>query len=103
MAVLALGGYQNIKQFKFIENCAGKSFYQHLILMIDSGKICEAEKEMLHNIKPGEICDLELFLAIYTYINEKDDDFLEQNNYSREKIEEGIQKITEKFGYFGII
>ncbi len=104
IAIIAFGGGMNkIQQPIFIENCAGASFYQRLINMIDEGKINEAENELLEMINVDQKDDLKLSLSIYNYLNMKEDDFLIQNNYSRQEIADGVNNILSIFGYDGLI
>lgn len=102
-AIIAFGGLQDkVKMPKFIENCAGSSLYEQLTHMIDAGEINEAENELLDVIDANEKSDLEMALAIYDYMNDKEDRFLEQNDYTREEIEDGIKSVMVMFGYQGI-
>ena len=99
-AVIAFGGLQNkVKMTKFLENCAGSFLYEQLTCMIDAGKINEAENELLNMIDVNEKLDLEIALAVYDYMNDKEDCFLEQNDYTREEIEEGVKSVMVLFGY----
>ena len=38
-------------------------------------------------------------MSFYKYLNEKDDLFLEESNYSREEIVEGMADISRMYGY----
>ena len=72
--------------------------------MIDAGEINEAENQLLDRLEgymeSGEIdgITLETALEIYGHINEKEDDFLEEHDYSREEIEEGIHRVLSMAG-----
>lgn len=102
-AIIAFGGLQDkVKMPKFLENCTGSFLYEQLIHMIDSGKINEAENELLNMIDVYEKSNLEIALAVYDYINDKEDCFLEQNGYSREEIEDGVKSVMAMYGYRGI-
>lgn len=102
-AVIAFGGLQNkVKMPKFLENCAGSFLYEQLTCMIDAGKINEAENQLLNMIDVNEKSDLEIALEVYDYMNDKEDCFLEQNDYTREEIEEGVKTVMVLFGYQGI-
>lgn len=102
-AIIAFGGLQDkVKMPKFMENCAGASFYEHLTQMIDDGMINEAENELMDNIDFHDKIDLAMALAVYDYMNDKDDEFLEENYYTREEIEDGVKNVLVGYGYQGI-
>ncbi len=102
-AIIAFGGLQDKVQMpKFTENCAGSSLYERLTHMIDAGELNEAENDLLDVIDVNKKTDLEMALAIYDYMNDKEDSFLEQNDYTREEIEDGIKMVMVLYGYQGI-
>ena len=100
------------KQPKFIENAAQEDFYQTLLQRIDRGEINEAENELLaymegkRSVEKAALQDigtvdntiLDMAFSVYGYMNEKEDIFLEQNNYCRQEIEEGIRGLLMRFG-----
>lgn len=45
---------------------------------------------------------LELALSFYLYLNDFDDDFLDDHDYSREEILDGIRMLGEDWGITGI-
>ena len=95
-----------------MENAAQEDFYQRLLQRIDRGEINEAENELLAYMDEekgvtkevlkdnGTINNiiLNMGLSVYGHINEKEDVFLEQNNYCRQEIEEGIRGLLMRFG-----
>lgn len=85
------------KQPKFVENCAVDSIYFKLTAMINKGKFNEAENEMFELLDATVDEDFYIMLCIYDYMNDFEDEFMEQNNYSREEIKEGIVRIQERF------
>ncbi len=56
----------------------GSSLYERLTHMIDAGELNEAENDLLDVIDVNKKTDLEMALAIYDYMNDKEDSFLEQ-------------------------
>lgn len=102
--IILFGAWQDkYKQPKFIKNGAEESFYQRLLRMIDKGEINEAENELTNQLEQVSVEEekkeyLELALSIYSYINDKDDDFLEENDYSREEIGIGIKNLLSDWG-----
>ena len=43
--------------------------------------------------------DLQLAAAVYSYMNEKEDTFIEQSDFSREEIEYGIRCVMNMYGF----
>ncbi|MBC8563676.1 DUF6483 family protein [Jutongia huaianensis] len=113
VGILISGAWSDkYKQPKFIENAAQEDFYQRLLQKIDRGEINEAENELLaymegkRSVEKAALKDigtvdntiLDMALSVYGYMNEKEDIFLEQNNYCRQEIEEGIRGMLMRFG-----
>lgn len=113
VGILISGAWSDkYKQPKFIENAAQEDFYQTLLQRIDRGEINEAENELLaymegkRSVEKAALKDigtvdntiLDMALSVYGYMNEKEDIFLEQNNYCRQEIEEGIRGMLMRFG-----
>ena len=90
------------KQPKFIENSAEKSIYYQLTSMIDEGKFNEAENTMSECLNPTDLNDYYIMLCVYDYMNDFEDEFIEQNNFSREEIQEGVEMISHCFDKEGI-
>ena len=113
VGILISGAWSDkYKQPKFIENAAQEDFYQTLLQRIDRGEINEAENELLaymegkRSVEKAALQDigtvdntiLDMALSVYGYMNEKEDIFLEQNNYCRQEIEEGIRGLLMRLG-----
>lgn len=113
VGILISGAWSDkYKQPKFIENAAQEDFYQTLLQRIDRGEINEAENELLaymegkRSVEKAALQDigtvdntiLDMALSVYGYMNEKEDIFLEQNNYCRQEIEEEIRGLLMRFG-----
>ena len=109
VGILISGAWSDkYKQPKFIENAAQEDFYQRLLQKIDRGEINEAENELLaymegkRSVEKAALQDigtvdntiLDMALSVYGYMNEKEDIFLEQNNYCRQE----IQGLLMRFG-----
>ena len=71
--------------------------------MIDLGKINEAENILLDIIdytKNNEVIEVALF---YQYLSEKDNKFLENNNYTKEEELSGFKQLLMKSGYSDLL
>lgn len=86
-----------------------QDFYQRLCLMADDGKINEAENLLYENLETETVLpedknleNLKLALAFYDHLNTKSNDFLDDNDFSREEIGEGIKNVLKMYGYEGL-
>ena len=71
--------------------------------MIDLGKINEAENILLDSIdytNNNEVIEVALF---YQYLSEKDNKFLENNNYTKEEVLSGFKQLLMKAGYSDLL
>ncbi len=73
--------------------------YKKLISMIDDGQINEAENLLLDGLKPDSRAYFELALMFYEKMNGKTDEFLEEHDYSREEVTDGIKYVVDFYGY----
>lgn len=73
-----------------------------LLRMIDDGRINEEENRLSDLIDETDKENLKTALLFYFVLNEKTDEFLLENNFSRDEIRLGIESVTEKFGVRGL-
>lgn len=69
-----------------------------LLDLVDNGNINEAENKIYELISGGNIEALEMALLFYSYLNDKTDDFLEENDFSRAEIKSGLKNIVSEYG-----
>ncbi|MCI8639750.1 MAG: hypothetical protein HFG41_11615 [Coprococcus sp.] len=74
-----------------------------LLAMIDNGDINEAENLMLENIDYGSENEIAAAALFYQYLSEKEEDFLQKNNYSKEEILDGINDLMQKSSYGDVV
>lgn len=72
--------------------------------MADQGQINEAENELSDYLEAGTGSGEELRAALgfYVHINEYSDDFLDEHDYSREEIYQGVEELSTRFGVTGL-
>lgn len=70
-----------------------------LLAMADDGEINEAENIILDGIDYGNQSALAAAALFYQYLSEKDEDFLRENDYSKEEILDGIRQLMQRSGY----
>ena len=71
--------------------------------MIDLGQINEAENILLDSIdytNKNEVMAVTLF---YQYLSEKDNQFLENNNYTKEEVLSGFKQLLVQSGYNNLL
>lgn len=83
---------------ELVESTEQKETLEELLRMIDEGKINEAENRLSDLVDETDKESLKTALLFYSALNEKTDDFLLENNFSRDEIRLGIESVTEKFG-----
>ena len=99
MAIAGGAFGEKYKQPKFIENSAQDSLYRKLTQMVDEGKCEKAENILWERAEKKDLLDLQLAAAVYSYMNEKEDTFIEQSDFSREEIEYGIRCVMNMYGF----
>lgn len=87
---------------ELLDNKEEKETLENLLDMIDAGKINEAENRLYDLISDMDMSSLEIALLFYSYLNDKSDDFLEENDFCREEIKLGIENVVDVFGLTSI-
>ena len=87
---------------ELLENKEEKETLKNLFDMIDDGKINEAENRLYDLTSDTDMNSLEIALLFYSYLNDKTDDFLEENDFSRNEIKLGLENVTDSFGLSSI-
>ena len=70
--------------------------------MVDNGKINEAENQIYDMTSDNNMVNLEVALLFYSYLNDKDDDFLQKSDFCRDEIKSGIIELVSRYGLIGI-
>ena len=83
-------------------NEESQQILNHLLNRIDEGEINEAENELFDMTCDGSRANLETALLFYSYLNEKENDFLRTHNYSREEIKLGLEDLMRRYGISGM-
>ena len=71
--------------------------------MIDLGQINEAENILLDSIDYTNKNEVMAAALFYQYLSEKDNQFLENNNYTKEEVLSGFKQLLMKSGYSDLI
>ncbi len=73
--------------------------YDELLELINEGKINEAENKLLGELDPKDMEYYKMALMFYSYLNEKDIDFLEDHDFSKNEIIDGLKYVSDIYGY----
>lgn len=76
---------------------------KRLSALIDDGKINEAENLLIEKMEKENTKTFQTALLFYEYLNFKSDDFLEDNDFSRREISEGLKYAAGLYGYGSMI
>ena len=87
---------------ELLEDKEEKETLENLLDMIDDGKINEAENILYDLTSDTDMNNLEIALLFYSYLNGKTDDFLEENDFSRDEIKLGLENVADSFGLSSI-
>ena len=77
--------------------------FERLIQMADDGMINEAENLLFEELDNTDLEYLEMALCFYMHLNDEEADFLEEHNYSKEEIKDGISMLGKEYGISGLV
>ena len=76
--------------------------FKKVIGLADEGDINGAENELLMNMEEDDPEYLELALTFYLHLNDMDVDYLDDHDYSREEILDGLKSLAEDWRVTGL-
>lgn len=88
---------------ELLEDAEEQQTLDELLDMVDDGFINEAENKIYEITEDGKKVNLEIALLFYSYLNNKSDEFLEEHNFSQNKIKSGLRDITARYGVDGFV
>ena len=71
--------------------------------LVDRGEIDKAENMLLEDIDYSDREDVAAAVVFYQYLGEEPDRFLEQHDFSKEEVLEGLENLAENAGYTDIM
>lgn len=83
---------------ELLENAEERAELETLLSMVDEGNINEAENRVFEIALAKDKANLEMILLFYSYLNEKPDDFLAENHFSRKEIQDDLKEILSQHG-----
>lgn len=88
---------------KIEENQEEAEKYNTLIFLLNQGNIDEAENLLYDSCDYNNKNDLLIGIQFYNYLNQFDDDYLENHNFSRQEVKEGLETLIINYGYKDLI
>lgn len=85
------------------EDLKGDSLLARVIALADRGDINNAENILLGEVESGSQEVYGTAILFYDHLNNYDDDFLIQHDFSREEIKQGLRDIAKSMGYLSLI
>lgn len=85
-----------------LEDKESRDALEKLFDMVDNGNINEAENQIYDITSDNSMANLEVALLFYSYLNDKDDDFLQKNDFCRDEIKSGITELVSRYELAGI-
>ena len=85
-----------------LQKNSGDDYLQRLTILADQGKICDAENMLLDALEGGAHEACLAALLFYEHINEFDDDYLEEHNFSRNEIRQGVIDIANRMKMYPV-
>ena len=77
-----------------------KDYIMRLIKeMVDEGNVNEAENILLDGIDYSDRNSVRVAAVFYQYVGEKEEEFLQLHNYSREEPLDGMKQLMENAAY----
>lgn len=86
---------------ELLEDAEEKQTLESLLDMIDEGRINEAENSLYDSIEYLDKSGLEIALLFYSYLNDKSDEFLEEHDFNRDEVKQGLESIASRYGISG--
>lgn len=87
---------------ELLEDSEEKAVLNTLLDLADEGKINEAENAVFEITENRDYKGLEAALLFYSYLNDKSDEFLEANDFSRDEIKDGLRELASRYGISSI-
>lgn len=85
-----------------LEDKESQNTLERLLGMVDSGNINEAENQVYDMTCDNSMANLKVALLFYSYLNDKDDEFLQKYGFCRDEIKSGITELASRYGLMGM-
>lgn len=92
---------KDTSEYEFTEEEAWEDadlWYRNIRELADKGEINQAENLLYERLDGEDRRYLEMALDFYSHINENDLDYLDDHDFSREEIQEGLDRAMKIYG-----
>ena len=83
---------------EILQDKTAKAELDELLKLVELGNIDEAENKLFSELDKGNNEKLKLGLILYSHLNELEDDFLLENDFSRDEIKDGLKSVIDMYG-----
>ena len=80
-----------------------EEIYNQLICMVDNGEINLAENSLIEHLKLDDKEYFQLAILFYGHISNKNESFLQEHDFTREEVLDGLRYIATTYGYGNLI
>ena len=85
-----------------LEDKEKQNVLDKLLDIVDNGDINGAENQIYDMTSDRNVENLEIALLFYSYLNDKDDEFLQEHDFCRDEIKSGVKELASQYGLMGI-
>lgn len=85
-----------------LEDKESQNTLDKLLDMVDNGDINGAENQIYDITSDKNMANLEVALLFYSYLNDKDDEFLQKHDFYRDEIKSGVKELVSRYGLTGM-
>ncbi len=80
------------------EHITSDALFRAVNERLQQGRISDAEDLLFDQMNPSNPYELQVAIDFYERLNDLSDDELEQGDFSREEVEEGLRDVIHQFG-----
>ena len=81
---------------ELLEDEEEKETMEALLDMVDEGNINQAENKIFELVE--DKANLEMILLFFSYLNDKPDEFLAENDFSRKELQDDLKYVLSEYG-----
>ena len=85
-----------------LEDKESQDTLEKLLDMVDHGNINEAENQIYDITSDNNMANLEVALLFYSYLNDKNDEFLQKHGFCRDEIKSGVKELASRYRLMGM-
>ena len=85
-----------------LEDKESQDTLEKLLNMVDNGNINEAENQIYDITSDNNMANLEVALLFYSYLNDKNDEFLQKHGFCRDEIKSGVKELASRYRLMGM-